>query len=304
MKRFPLSLLVSYHVKMAKVCSSCERKVSFGKDLVLFSTSCYAVMRNGGAGMIVEATELRRAEQLFRDNRDGLVLSALSGRMGRLWFSDTAALIQNGVFFFFAGKPDPALIEMAGALCRRMGFGILTPPDAAWAAAIERSTPAKRQTRYSTRRCLDGFDLAALKRYAVPPAGYTVRPIDGELYHSVQGSDWSCDFVALFDDEAHYLAQGLGCLAFAGERAVSGASSYASYPGGIEIEIDTDPAFRRQGLALCCGANLVLACLQRGQYPSWDAQNRASLALAEKLGYRFLESYEVYVWDGSAKGAL
>lgn len=66
---------------------------------------------------------------------------------------------------------------------------------------------------------------------------------------------------------------------------VSGASSYTVYRDGIEIEIDTREDERRKGLALACGARLILECLACGRYPSWDAHNKGSLALAEKLGY-------------------
>ena len=43
-----------------------------------------------------------------------------------------------------------------------------------------------------------------------------------------------------------------------------------------------------------CSAALILACLRRGWYPSWDAQNPASLSLAEKLGYHFSHAYVAY----------
>ena len=79
---------------------------------------------------------------------------------------------------------------------------------------------------------------------------------------------------------------------------VSGASSYTVYREGIEIEIGTKQDYRRQGLAAVCGARLILECMKRGLYPSWDAQNKWSVALAEKLGYHFdraYPAYEVYV---------
>ena len=78
---------------------------------------------------------------------------------------------------------------------------------------------------------------------------------------------------------------------------VSGASSYSRYEGGIEIEIDTNEKYRRKGLAYICGAKLILECLKRNLYPSWDAQNKWSLALAEKLGYHYSHTYNAYeIW--------
>ena len=79
---------------------------------------------------------------------------------------------------------------------------------------------------------------------------------------------------------------------------VSGASSYSGYLGGIEIEIDTREDCRRKGLATACGAKLILECLRKGWYPSWDAQNLWSVALAEKLGYHFSHAYTAYEIQG------
>ena len=96
----------------------------------------------------------------------------------------------------------------------------------------------------------------------------------------------SHDLCSQFADYADYERRGIGVAALYQGTPVAGASSYTVYRGGIEIEIDTRVDFRRQGLATACGARLILNCLERGLYPSWDAHSRASLSLAEKLGYK------------------
>ena len=85
----------------------------------------------------------------------------------------------------------------------------------------------------------------------------------------------------------------LGSWRFDGE-VVSGASSYSSYTGGIEVEVDTKEEYRRNGLATACAAKLIIECLKRNLYPSWDAQNKWSVALAEKLGYHYSHAYTAY----------
>ena len=83
---------------------------------------------------------------------------------------------------------------------------------------------------------------------------------------------------------------------------VAGASSYSRYNDGIEIEIDTKTEHRRKGLASVCGAKLILECLDRDLYPSWDAQNMWSVGLAEKLGYHYSHTYTAYeITDWSGK---
>ena len=86
----------------------------------------------------------------------------------------------------------------------------------------------------------------------------------------------------------------MGVVILKDGEPVSGASSYSSYNDGIEIEIDTKEEYRRQGLAYICAAALIVECLKRGKYPSWDAQNLWSVALAEKLGYHFDKEYTAY----------
>ena len=79
---------------------------------------------------------------------------------------------------------------------------------------------------------------------------------------------------------------------------ISGASSYSRYQNGIEIEIDTRKEYRRNGFACICAAKLILECLKRNLYPSWDAHNKASAALAEKLGYHYSHAYTALeIWD-------
>lgn len=44
-------------------------------------------------------------------------------------------------------------------------------------------------------------------------------------------------------------------------------------------------------------AALILECLKKGLYPSWDAQNKESVILAEKLGYHYDHDYAAYeIW--------
>jgi hypothetical protein len=46
------------------------------------------------------------------------------------------------------------------------------------------------------------------------------------------------------------------------------------------------------------GAKLILECLKRGLYPSWDAQNPGSVTLSQELGYHFNQKYPVYEITG------
>lgn len=91
--------------------------------------------------------------------------------------------------------------------------------------------------------------------------------IGRHIYEACLNDGWSRDLVSAFGSYESFSAHGIGCAVLFGNTIVAGASSYSYYSGGIEIEIDTRTDFRRRGLALVCGARLILECLDRGLYP-------------------------------------
>ena len=127
------------------------------------------------------------------------------------------------------------------------------------------------------------------------PEGYVLKMMDEKLFWRCKDIEWCRDWVSQYENYTVYSKYGLGAILLKDGEPVSGASSYSGYIGGIEIEIDTREDHRRKGFACICGAKLILECLERGLYPSWDAQNKWSLALAEKLGYHFDREYETYI---------
>ncbi len=137
--------------------------------------------------------------------------------------------------------------------------------------------------------------LAAFVRQA--EREYEITQIDEALYYECKRYRWSEDFVQGYETYEEFQRKGLGFVALRQGIPLSGAASNSRSRGGIEIEVDTKEGYRRKGLATACAAKLILACLDRGLYPSWDAQNKASVALAEKLGYHFSHAYTAYeVW--------
>ena len=110
-------------------------------------------------------------------------------------------------------------------------------------------------------------------------------------------TDWCRDGVANYPDYEQYRQYGLGVVILKDDEIVSSCSSYSGFEKGIEIEVDTREDYRRKGLACVCAARLILECLDRGWFPSWDAQNKMSVGLSEKLGYHFDKEYTAYeIW--------
>ena len=246
------------------------------------------------------AADPKRTAYLFQGWEETLIWSCLQGCMGRIYSDDpespTSAVATIGDFCFFAGKPKEALVHDLSEHCRA-DFAIMVPQTKGWADVIERYYPhnARKVTRYATKKEPDCFDEDRLHGFVSGLSEeYTLEKIDRTLFAYCKQTDWCRDFVSQYDTYEVYQRYGLGVMIRKGEEPVAGASSYAGYRNGIEIEIDTKEEYRRKGLATVCGAKLILECRKKGWYPSWDAQNIWSLALAEKLGYHFSHEYDAY----------
>ena len=231
----------------------------------------------------------------FHGWEETMIWSCLQGEMGTAvpdqTQAPTAARIEIGDFCFFAGAPNLDLVRTGKA-------AILVPRDAAWGRMIEAvwGDGVEKGLRYAIKKEPDIFDTSQLTRFAAALApAYELRLMNEALYDQALAEQWSRDLCSQFADFEDFRRRGLGAAVLHYGRFVAGASSYTVYQGGIEIEIDTKPAYRRRGLATACGAKLILECLQRGLYPSWDAHDLRSVSLAQKLGYHLEGPYVVYI---------
>lgn len=259
----------------------CEGKDDFVKGLEVTASDWYH--RTKGAAY------------LFDGWQETMIWSCLQEHMGSARTDGSmppkSARISVGDFSFFAGIPNESLIE-------NVKKPILVPRTENWEPVIEKVLAAQviKTERYAIKKEPKVFDRSLLEKYAEKlPAGYELKPIDEELYELIIAQPWAKDLCSQFSDGGDYVQRGLGFAVIFRGCVVAGASSYTVYNEGIEIEIDTEEDFRRKGLALACGSRLILEALSRGLYPSWDAHDLRSVALAEKLGYHRDGPYTVYL---------
>ena len=245
--------------------------------------------------MVVALHDPVRAAALFAGWPEAIIWSCLDGIMGTVFADDpskpASAAAFLGDFCFFAGAPNRILVRFIAE--KAAGFLLLIPRDDAWAACISRTLAQRVRsvTRYAIRKDTK-FDSEKLKTVAaLLPNGCSLQEIDEASFAQCRLQVWSRDLVSQFRDFQAFQALGLGVVACQNGDVLAGASTYARYRHGIEIEVDTRKDVRRRGLAHACCAKLILLCLERGLYPSWDAHNPASVALAEKLGYRLDHPY-------------
>ena len=239
--------------------------------------------------------DYKKIAPLFEGWQEALIWSCLQGYMGYAVTDSEehpcSAEIVVGDFCFFAGTPNPGLAAKAAA-------PIMIPRTETWGKTLEDvwGGRAEKTTRYAIKKEPGVFPVELLRKYTCRiPEGFTLRLFDEQIYKAALREGWSADLCSLFADYEDYKQRGLGVAVLYNGKLVSGASSYAVYRGGIEIEIDTKPQFRQRGLATACGARLILECLEHGLYPSWDAHDLRSVSLAEKLGYHLNCPYPVYI---------
>ena len=126
------------------------------------------------------------------------------------------------------------------------------------------------------------------------PEGYAFRRIDGEPYDVCLKDENFEESVSSFGSKEEYLELGKGFAVMKDGKIVATASSYTRYKKGIDINIDVVKEERHKGLGSSVAAKLILECLYEGLYPAWDAANKMSVRLTEKLGYEFSREYVCY----------
>lgn len=238
---------------------------------------------------------IEKAATLFDGWNEAMIWSCLQGHMGNMATDHcecpTSAMVEVGDICFFAGQPNSSLFQSIA------GFKLLVPKDKNWEKLIESyyGKRARRFFRYAIKKEPDVFDKEKLIGYIKALNHcYEIKLFNEKIFQMARSEAWSVDLCSQFKDYADYEKRAVGIAILHEGKLVSGASPYAVYNGGIEIEIDTKPEYRQKGLATVCGAKLILECLACKLYPSWDAHDMRSVSLAEKLGYRMDYPYVTY----------
>ncbi|QWU45717.1 GNAT family N-acetyltransferase [Bacillus sp. NP247] len=237
------------------------------------------------------------------DNFDStIVLSYLQGHMGSAWVDNlenpTVAQITVGIFVFYAGNPN---VEEAKELLYNLpDFTLAIVDSNEWKERIERIEAIHKGSiekfkRFRFNKNPDDLDKGYIRDLlSTLPQDYEMKRVDKNIAKSSSFHALSEDFISQFDSIDDFIDRGVGYAILNKGKVVSAATSFSVYDDGIEIEIASHPEHRRKGLATIVASALILDCLDRGKYPSWDGANSESVELAKKLGYTFKESYDTY----------
>jgi GNAT superfamily N-acetyltransferase len=249
--------------------------------------------------MLIELDRDSRAciERLFRDYPylHGSIAAIIAGGMGTV-FTDSHAAPQVALgvldFHFLAGNPGHAHAALLLPLLRP-GRVMITPTPA-WQSWLAASYPGELAPYRREAFQAETFDSELLRRLAQSlPADFELRQIGLKDVPQLV-ADLHAALVYNFPSHETFIRASIGLGIMHQDRYVAAASAAAIGGGKAEFEIQTHPQFRRRGLAKAVGAALILACLERGLEPCWDAANAPSSALARQLGFRSTGTYDAY----------
>lgn len=238
----------------------------------------------------------------FNNQKDTLIHTCLEGHMGSAWTDSidnpSYALLQVGDFCYFKGRNQviQQVFTLLPDITGRSNI-LFIPENANIERIIQRNYPSWHKVyRYAFIRRQKEFDIPYLEGIvSALPKEYELFSVDEHWYNKAMSEEWSKDLVSNFLSGEDFLKRGIGMVITCNNEIVSGASSYSIYNGGIEIQVDTKPDYRRKGLALIASAALIIACRERNIYPNWDAANEESVHMATKLGYQVSHSYTAFI---------
>jgi GNAT superfamily N-acetyltransferase len=226
----------------------------------------------------------------------GSIAAMIEGGMGKvLTDSDVAPQVTLGVldFHFLAGDPGHAHAALLVPLLRP-GRVMITPTPA-WQRWLAASYPGELALYRREAFQAETFDREQLRRFMQSlPADFELAQIRLQDVPQLI-VDLPPALVYNFSSHEAFITESIGLGILHQGRYVAAASAAAIGGGKAEFEIQTHPQFRRRGLARAVGAALVLACLERGLEPCWDAANAPSAALARQLGFRSTGTYDAYL---------
>ncbi len=257
--------------------------------------------------MIIALDESQRKllQSFFINMENTFIHTYLQGHMGRGWTDSlirpSLGLIQIGDFCFINGLVNRNMKHVLANLHQITDRDtiLLIPGNENIRFLIQRNFPKwEPAKRFAFQHNPEAFDIPYLQQVInCLPKEYELVLIDERWYLKALSEEWSRDLISNFDSPSDFLTRGIGLLITCNGEILSGASSYSIYDGGIEIQVDTNPAYRMKGLGYIVCAAFIIACRERNLYPSWDAANEISMQLAKKLGYRYSHSYNIYHID-------
>jgi hypothetical protein len=132
------------------------------------------------------------------------------------------------------------------------------------------------------------------------PAGTSIVPIDDHLLHNsdVMGAEPVVhEVTAMWGTVGTFLDKGFGYCLLVGSEVACWCTAEYTVGTDTGVGIETAECFQRRGFATLTAAAFVEYCVRHDLAPHWVAwkANVPSLSVAEKVGFRKVRDYGIYV---------
>ena len=239
--------------------------------------------------------QMNKIKYLFNDIKFYMGKSVLDGLMGEAYTDNlenpTIAYLLVRQYCFINGDSNSELAKQVLKTIPKTCKRIIA--NNSWNDIIESTyNDFEKSKRYSLKKEKDIFNKQKLKEFCENlNSEYEVKTIDERIYKLIKADDEDPKQMKITDD---YMNKGIGVCCFRDDEIVGICSSNIIYKDGIEINIRVKEGYKHKGIGTAMASKLILMCLEKGIYPSWDAANLTSLELAKKLGYNYDSEYTIY----------
>lgn len=239
---------------------------------------------------VTEKKDLEKLTNLFNDIRFYMGHSVIDGLMGEAYADNidgpNFAIIIVRSYCFMSGNIEKESLQklIDGSLKQY----IIIPSDnlKIFIEEIFKDN-VNRLERYSIKKD-PIFDKEKLEGFILKiPKDYKLHKIDKKIAQRIKEEH----FINITDN---YEECGVGYCCIYNDEIIGVASSNIFYKNGIEVNIKVKEIHRRKGLATALASKLILECLKQNKMISWDAANLNSVGLAEKLGFEYDSTYDIY----------
>lgn len=129
------------------------------------------------------------------------------------------------------------------------------------------------------------------------PEGFSIRRIDQQIIDAIKKNREFVDYIKFaWTTLDQYFKKGLGYCAVTEKDFAAICISVFASENEREVGIKTFPEYQRKGLAYLTACAFIEECLENDLIPVWScfSENKTSIKLAEKLGYRIEASHPIY----------
>lgn len=129
------------------------------------------------------------------------------------------------------------------------------------------------------------------------PESYELRKLDEYLFEKYV-NEMDSSYSQLWESASRFIQNGFGFCILKDGEFISICNTYYVKQGFAEIDIVTKKEYRSQGFATIVCSAFIKFCVEDGIMPLWDcdAGNESSKKLAEKLGFKCIDEYQMHWW--------